>query len=218
MKDRKIIIPKDLLILLILATVLNLGRFSFFDKGSFLFLFWNMFLAFVPFMISSWMVWYQKRPTMYLPFMIAGFIGWLLFFPNAPYLITDLIHTGRVMIVPVFYDLLVLFSSALVGLSFSFYSLSHIEGLIRVKFSKRNTHAILIGILLVSSFGIYLGRFIRFNSWNVVTDHTTLFSKIWAIISRPYAHQEAYLFTAFFFFTIYMLYSAWKHTKPPVID
>ncbi len=211
-------IPKDVSLLIILATVLNFGRVSFFGKFTFLFLFWNMFLAFVPFVISSWLLWYLKNKKPYIPFVVAGFIFWIIFFPNAPYLITDLIHTGRIMVVPVFYDLLVLFSSALVGLGFAFNSLAHIEQIIRMKFSRRATHGMLIAVLFISSFGIYLGRFIRFNSWNVLTDHESVFFKIWAIISHPYTYREAYLFTGFFFFGIYMLYHAWKNSKPPVIE
>ena len=213
MSFRKIVFPKDLVILIILSTILNIGRVSFFGKFNFLFLFWNMFLAFIPYLISSWMLWYSDNKKPYKLFMIIGFVAWIIFLPNAPYLVTDLIHTGRIMVVPVFYDLTVLFSSALVGLLFAFYSLSHIERIFLKKFGNKATTLCMIVVIFISSFGIYLGRFIRFNSWHILTDVSSVFLKVWAIISKPYTHQDVYLFSTFFFFFIFMLYQAWKYSR-----
>lgn len=213
METKKIIIPKDVLLILLLVVLLSLGRVVFFEKYSFIFLFWNLFLACIPFFISSLMVWYVKQGRAHISFMVFGWIAWMLFFPNAPYVVTDLIHVGRIHSVPVFYDLTLLFSAAWAGLLVGLYSLSHIEELIRMKYSLGRTHAIIVGILLISSFGMYLGRFIRFNSWNVLTNPEPLFGKVWDIISRPYAHQDTYVFTLFFFIFMYLFYNAWKYGR-----
>lgn len=209
----KIKIPKSITSLLILALVLNILRIFLFDTMSFAYMFWNIFLAFIPFFISSVLIARTDRDNLFKPFFIIGFVLWFLFLPNAPYVVTDLIHIGRIRAVPVMYDAFLLFSSAAVSLLFGFYSLSHMEKLLSLRFSKKNTNIIVFLIILFTSFGMYIGRFLRFNSWDFFTSHNFLLSSVWKIFTNPADNINAYTYTLLFFCFIYISYVSFKNSN-----
>ncbi|NJO88137.1 MAG: DUF1361 domain-containing protein [Chloroflexia bacterium] len=129
----------------------------------FFFLNWNLFLAFIPWIFSSLLIIYpslQQRKI--LAFWVL--IIWLLFFPNAPYILTDLFHLKRNLVMPIWFDLLLILSFAWVGLMYGFISLWNIEKVLHRFIKKRWVTFISTSLLFVGSFGIYLGRYLRWNS------------------------------------------------------
>ena len=124
----------------------------------FLFLNWNLFLAFIPWLLSSIMMRspiLQERKVA----LFALVSSWLLFFPNAPYILTDLFHLKATGTMPIWFDLVLILSFAWTGLLFGFLSLWDIEKLM-LKFTSEDNIPLISGILLfVSSFGIYIGRY-----------------------------------------------------------
>jgi len=209
----KISIPKSIILLTILAVILNILRIIIWGKFSFIYILWNIFLAFIPFIISSLLLSFSKEEKLNKIIFIVGIFLWLLFIPNAPYIITDFIHLGTTHSIPVIYDILLLFSSASVGLILGFHSLFHIEQIIKTKCQK-NTASLFMGIIIIMiSFGIYLGRFLRFNSWDIFINHTILIKNIWKIFSQSTADMEVYLYTVLLFFFLYLSYNAWKCSK-----
>jgi uncharacterized membrane protein len=152
---------------------------------------------------------YKEKKLNKIIFTIGIFL-WILFIPNAPYIITDFIHLGETRSIPILYDILLIFSSALVGLYLFFHSLSHIEELIRTKYQRYTTSLIMIITLILISFGLYLGRFLRFNSWDIFINHSSLINNIWKIISQSAIHIEVYLYTGLLFIFLYISYRAWK--------
>ena len=209
----KINIPKSVITLAILAIVLNLLRIIIWGKMSFVYILWNIFLAFIPFIISSLLLSFSNEGKLKKIIFIFGIILWLIFIPNAPYLITDFIHLGTTRSIPIIYDTLLLFSSASVGLILGFFSLFHIEQIIKMRLSKRKTSIIIGIIILIISFGIYLGRFLRFNSWDVFINHTSLIKNVWKIFSQSKTHIEVYLYTLLFFVFLALSYKAWKYSN-----
>ena len=213
MRIREIKIPKSIISLVSLALVLNIVRIYLFDTTSFVYMFWNIFLAFIPFIISSILLIHTNKNNFFRPFFIIGFILWFIFLPNAPYVVTDLIHLGRIRAVPVMFDAFLLFSSAAVSLLVGMYSLFDMEKIFLLKFSKKTTNIFIFFIILFSSFGIYLGRFLRFNSWDLFTSHSFLLSSIWNIFADPVANVNAYAYTFLFFIFIYISYISFKNSK-----
>lgn len=203
-------VSKSILLLMIVAVVFNLLRIIIWEKASFVYILWNLFLALIPFTISLVLLTLHKEGTLNKIVFIVGIILWIIFLPNAPYLVTDLIHLGETKAVPIIYDTILLFSSALLGLVLTFYSLSHIEEIIRKSLSKRKTVLIMALIILLVSFGIYLGRFLRFNSWDIFINHYALLKNIWEILSQMAIHAEVYLFTIMYSFFLFFSYHAWK--------
>lgn len=209
----KIHIPKSLIPIIILAVTLNILRVVLWGKLSFIFIMWNIFLAFVPYFISSLLLAYSKEEKRNKFIFILGFILWILFIPNAPYIITDFIHLGVTKSVPLIFDTLLLFSSAIIGLILFFHSLFHIEEIIKLKYSSKVTSIIMVVIMIFISFGVYLGRFLRFNSWDVFINPTSLVSNVWKIFSDGAMYADASFYTGLLFLFLLMFYWAYKYSN-----
>ncbi|MEJ7659093.1 MAG: DUF1361 domain-containing protein [Hymenobacter sp.] len=95
----------------------------------FAFLLWNLFLAAIPFGLSAALTLAARPPGARLLLPVGAV--WLLFFPNAPYLVTDLFHLERRVGVPYWYDLALIMSCAWNGLMLAFASLLDMHTLVR---------------------------------------------------------------------------------------
>ena len=115
--------------------------------------------------------------------------AWLLFFPNAPYILTDLFHLEPRAGVPYWYDLALLLSCAWNGLMLAYASLTDMQQLVTRRLGWWSGWAFATVALLLSSFGIYLGRYLRFNSWDILTNPLTLFYDIVHRLLHPTAYS-----------------------------
>lgn len=213
MNTSRIKVPKSIILITTFAVILSILRVVVWGKFSFTWILWNIFLAFVPFFISSTLLFLFRENKLSKTIFIVGIILWILFIPNSPYIITDFIHLGETKSVPILFDTLLLFSSALVGLSLFFHSLSHIEQLIRTKCSKKVTSLIIVLIIIIVSFGIYLGRFLRFNSWDIFINHIYLLKNVWNLIFKGSNRVDLFLYTVLFSFSLLFSYKAWKYSS-----
>ena len=202
-----------------LAALLWMCRVYFSHTTYYGFLLWNLFLAFIPFGISNLLVHYQgkhrsqRHSTLINIVWWLLFGAWLLFFPNAPYLITDIIHLSPRHRVPLWYDAALLFIAALTGLWAGCLSLLQMEGLWLQRFPKINANLFVIGVLLLCGFGIYLGRVMRFNSWDVINNPIGLASVILKRLSLPWQHLRTWSVTLLFAAILWAGYSQVKNVK-----
>lgn len=217
MKLSEVIVPKEILLLIVFCIALNLLRVVMFDTISLIYLLWNIFLAFVPFLISSTLTWHVHHAKVSSLELAVGAAFWLLLFPNAPYLITDFVHLGETPAIPMWFDILVIFSCAWVGLEFAYYSLLHIEDLLRRKFTELTAQLLILPILGFTSFGIYLGRFLRFNSWDILSAPQELFGSMLRIFLGQARFPEAFYFSTLFFAFLWVTYTAWKFKREALI-
>lgn len=202
--------PMDIFIVLIMVIILNILRLLLFKSDSFVWLFWNIFLAIIPFAISTYLLWASDKHKVNKIIFVILAILWLLFIPNAPYLITDLIHIGEVRAVPVIYDAFLLFGAGWVGIYLWLYSNTQIESLLLIKYTKRVTKIIMFFIIFLTSFGIYLGRFLRLNSWEIFSD-SSYFLKILHQKLIVKGDLKEYLYIFLFTVFLYGLYFASKY-------
>ena len=210
MKISQIVVPKDVLIISCFAVTLDLARVGFYGSTYFMYLIWNIFLAFLPFIVSAALLYHPLTKKYDYWVLILGFFVWLFLLPNAPYMVTDLVHLGHNYSGSFWYDLIMLFSFAWAGILLAFYSLSHIEKLLRTKYSHKITNTAIAFILLFTSFGIYIGRFLRWNSWDIVANPLYFFKNIADIIMNPVANRATYIFTTLLFIFMFVFYTAWK--------
>lgn len=171
--------------------------------GSFLFLFipWNLFLAWLPFFFSERMEAVQNKWT-----KVFWFCCWLLFWPNAPYLITDLVHLRDRQDVPFYFDLILLFSAAWNGLLLGLLSLQQVEKQMLFYWRAWKVRIITACLFVLCGFGIYLGRFDRFNSWHLVTQPLELFGRIISYFTNPSEHLHTWAVTALFASVLLLMY------------
>jgi uncharacterized membrane protein len=179
--------------LLILMTLfcfaLSIFRYYISDTKVFFFLNWNLFLAWIPLMISSFLLIFNIKSKISIVFAV---IIWILFFPNSPYILTDLFHLKARSSVPIWYDLVVILSFAWAGLICGFVSLLDIEKLLSAYFKRITINMITIFFLFLSSFGVYLGRFLRWNSWDVLNNPFGLFNDIIDRFINPLEHTKTW--------------------------
>ncbi|PKP15335.1 MAG: DUF1361 domain-containing protein [Bacteroidetes bacterium HGW-Bacteroidetes-23] len=141
----------------------------------FFFLIWNLFLAFIPYLISFFLftsVTFQERRSL----RIGTLLVWLLFLPNSFYLLTDFVHLNKFPDVPFWFDLVLVSSFSITGFALGLFSIRTIEKIIQLHYSKTQSKIMLFCILYLTAFGIYLGRFLRFNSWDLLSNPIDLFS------------------------------------------
>ncbi|EFK38084.1 Predicted membrane protein [Chryseobacterium gleum] len=197
--------------LLILMTVfcfsLSVFRYYISETKVFLFLNWNLFLAWIPLLLSSLVLAFNIRSRISLAFII---IIWILFFPNSPYILTDLFHLRARNEIPIWYDLVVILSYAWTGLICGFISLKDIEQRLS-DYARRNfITGLIIFFLFMSSFGVYLGRFLRWNSWDVLNNPFGLFSDIVVRFIYPMEYTKTWGITALIGMMLNFMYFTFK--------
>ncbi len=191
-----------LLAALLLSSMMSIGiyagRVAYSGHWSFFFLSWNLFLAWIP-LCSALALWHlnqRKRGSNLL--YLALFLCWLIFFPNSPYLVTDLIHLAKRQNVPLWYDMMLIFSYAWNGLILGFTSLWIVQEFVQTRFGKVASWLVVSFSLAASGFGIYLGRFLRWNSWDLFVDPRGLAVVILDRVANPLAYRQTLAVTLLF--------------------
>ncbi|MFO7635654.1 MAG: DUF1361 domain-containing protein [Caldilinea sp.] len=195
-----------------LSITMFLARAWYTDTLVFFFLNWNLFLAWVPFVLASMLAALaQRRPRPRL-FLVMLLGTWLLFFPNAPYIISDLMHLASRQGVPIWYDAILIFSYAWNGLLLGFASLWLVQQVIADRFGAVVGWLFAMSSLLAAGFGIYLGRFQRWNSWDLFVNPLDLATDIVHGLLNPWAYPRAIVVTLLFasfmaiaYSTVYLL-------------
>jgi uncharacterized membrane protein len=183
--------------------VMIIARMIYSGKYAFVFLVWNLFLAWLPFVISAGFKKIQHKQKWQ---QVLAFFIWLLFFPNALYIVTDLIHLDLETTVPKWFDAILLFTSCITGLLMAFISLLRVEKYLSCHFSSRMVNAQVIFILFAASFGVYLGRFLRWNSWDIVSNPFALLFSIIQHFVFPLQHLQTWGVTVMLTILFYLLY------------
>ena len=162
----------------------------------FMFLMWNLFLAFFPLGIVLVLrdldqsgVLGRGRRNRLVSWLMVG--GWLLFMPNAPYIITDLFHLRMTDANLVWFDTLMIFVAAVTGLLAGLYSTLLAHRTLKTLAGSLPAWALIMACQGLAGFGIYLGRYIRWNSWDMVTQPMLLTRSLWASLHDPLAQKVA---------------------------
>ncbi|MBC8046692.1 MAG: DUF1361 domain-containing protein [Fimbriimonadaceae bacterium] len=156
------------------------ARLIYVGQKEYIFLCKNLFLAWMPYAIAL-LIKRTTEQTVYIKKLLY-FILWLLFFPNSAYIITDIYHLDEYKSVPQWFDLLMLLSFSWAGLVWGFMSLQIVQ---QRFFEKRRVKANIIFIITVfflTGVGIYLGRYERWNSWDVLFDVHYLYERSYEIL------------------------------------
>ena len=174
------------------------------------FLVWNVFLAIIPYIITMYLS--DKKKLNKISFAIV-FVIWLTFLPNAPYIITDLFHLSTSAFKNIWIDTLVISTFAITGMLLFYFSLFQMKTLLLAFFSRKKSESIIIVIMFLSAFGVYIGRFLRYNSWEILSQPLKLFSDILNMIIHPIENQDVWLFTISFTLFLWLGYSVLNRIK-----
>jgi len=165
-------------------------------SGYYRFLLGNLFLASIPLFLSTLLL-VAERWRVHWTIKLIVFGLWLLFLPNAPYILTDLLHLPRANQAPAWYDLALLLSCAGTGLLMGYLSLIDVQAIVARSFSAVVGWLFALVSLMLNGFAIYLGRFLRWNSWDVLIMPTRLFYIAGGLL-HPFSNTRAYSVTLVF--------------------
>ncbi len=212
------------------AIALILVRMAISNSLKYVFLPWNLLLAIIPLFISNTFFVQPKTyfKTIQLPIknkLIITFLNfvnkktkllntvicclifciWLLFLPNAPYIITDMLHLKERAPIPLYFDITLVFVFASLGLVFFIASVMQMENYWQKHFK---LSVILFYVLAfgLCSFGIYLGRFGRFNSWNIINNPFDLLYQIADRFIYPLQHPRTWAVTLLYSCLLFFVY------------
>ncbi len=194
----------------LVCILLVVARIAYSDTRGNTGLIWNLFLAWIPFVLAysahaiSW-----RRNWLYLVIPAVAFL-WLIFFPNAPYMLTDLQDLARDRGgAPLWYDVIIVGWSSWTGMLLGVISLYLMQDIIFRAFGRFAGWAFVIIISGLSSFAMYIGRFVRLNSWDILQNPAETTVEILGLIIDPSKRLAAFtiLYTLFFLFIFLLLYS-----------
>jgi uncharacterized membrane protein len=174
-------------------------------------LIWNLILAWIPLIFSllAYVSTISQKPILYIIILVSTIV-WLLFFPNAPYIITDFQYLSLVRdSVPVWYDVILLVWFAWTGLLLGIVSLYLMQEIVKRVLGSSMSWLFVVVSIGLGSYGIYLGRFDRWNSWDVFENPRTFIFDLITTFRHPLGNLYLLGFTllfALFFFFIYLFH------------
>jgi uncharacterized membrane protein len=201
------------------SVAMVIARMAWMRDSHYAFLIWNLFLAWIP-MAFALLARDHQKENVNPGWRFVAFGGaWLLFFPNAPYIFTDIVHL-KLFYSHFWTDLMLILINALTGLIVGFVSLYLMQSAVRRMAGDLASWLFIVAVALLSGFGICLGRFLRLNSWDVIAPGK-MFHLIgnWATQPAVFSSSMAFsmMFAAFVFVAYLMLY-ALTHLSPPQMN
>jgi uncharacterized membrane protein len=165
--NERLLVLAGLAVASALCIAAELLRERHYGAVDFRFLLWNLFLAWIPLLITLG-VYDLYRRGVRLALLAPAVALWLLFLPNAPYIVTDFVHLEAGGPAPLWFDGLVLSAFAWTGMVLGFVSLYLMHAVVRHRLGARAGWAGVTGALALASVGVFLGRFLQWNSWDLV--------------------------------------------------
>lgn len=177
------------------------------DSRRYDFLIWNLFLAWLPLGFAWWLVLRLRRSEWQQPFNLLLSALWLGFLPNSFYLISDLIHLEVTGEVSLLYDVVLMCSFIFNGYVAGLISMYLVHRELIKRAGRLSAHAVMGTVLLACSFAIYLGRNLRWNTWDVLINPGGILFDVSDRVINPASHPQAFVTTATFFVLLASVYA-----------
>lgn len=172
----------------------------------FWFLIWNLFLAWLPLLFAWLLVTRLKKSQWKQPRNVLLTVLWLGFLPNSFYLVSDLIHLHMTGEVNILYDAVMFTSFIFNGYAAGFMSLYLVHRAMVERLTYRRVNLAVGGVLLACSFAIYLGRVLRWNTWDVLLNPAGVLFDLSEQFVNPIAHPQVFMTTITFFLLLGSMY------------
>jgi uncharacterized membrane protein len=203
----------SLIYISLLALALSIYRILVTHTDKYWFLVWNLILAWVP-LVFAWLL-HRRTPKgifwSWRNFVLM--IVWLLFLPNAFYLITDFIHLQSTSGISLMFDVVLFSVYGWCGFILGYSSLLLVHQATYKRFGLK-AHWLAVGALLLSGFAIYLGRYLRWNSWDIITNPFGLLFDVSDSIVNPSVNSLSLGTTLLFFAFLSSIYMVlWNGVK-----
>lgn len=167
---------------------------------SYIFLAWNLILAWIPYLASLLAgAVYLHRPAGWWRALAPAAV-WLAFFPNAPYLVTDLVHLTSRRGDPwlFWFDIVLLATFAWTGCVLGVASLRGMQALVTSLAGWAAGWLFVLGATGLGGVGIYVGRFLRWNSWDLLANPGAILATVVAVLDDPAGYRRPWAMCALF--------------------
>ena len=198
-------------VLLITASIISVtlvklhGRITGVENYSFLV--WNLFLAWIPYFASLAAYFSMRHRVTFFLVMPVCTLVWLVFFPNSSYLLTDFQHLAITNLSsPLWFDVIILLWFAWTGLLIGIGSLYQMQEIVTLTFNPIWGWIFAIVVTSLSSVGVYMGRFLRWNSWDILQDPLPIAKDVYGIVRHPRSNLPTYVFTILFTLLFLFIY------------
>ncbi|MDI9363447.1 MAG: DUF1361 domain-containing protein [Flavobacterium sp.] len=202
-------ISKMLILSILFTLVLVVARIVYTSNFSYIFYGWNLLLATVPLLCSSRL---QKHTSIGFTTILLLAL-WLLFLPNAPYVITDIFHYKLREPIPMWYDLLIVTTGAWNGLLLGIVSLMQVDKFLQNFWGKVWVQGFVFSSLMLCGYGVYIGRYSRYNSWDIVTKPQYILLDSLHQIRHPFQNYHVWAFTGLFGIMLTIVYLTLQQLK-----
>ncbi len=175
---------------------------------------WNLFLAWIPYLVSVFSAWLQRNYPGRWWLHLLPLAIWMVFFPNAPYIVTDFLHLAQRPSIPLWYDILMLATFSWTGLFLAIASLRTYQIIIKSYLGVLFSWLFALGALFLGGLGIYLGRFERWNTWDLLFHSKSILADISSRLSNPFDNLRFFGFTILFsafLFVCYFMFVSIRH-------
>jgi uncharacterized membrane protein len=190
----------------LLSVMLYLLRVAGTGSWRYWYMTWNLFLGWLPLLFAWGLVRHLQKKRWLDPQGIALTVLWLLFLPNSFYLVSDLIHLETTGEINILFDAVMFFSFIVNGYIAGMWSVYIVQRQLKRRLDEATTVALVTGVFLLCGFAIYLGRTLRWNTWDVfVNPAGVLFDASEGIIN-PLSHPQVLVTTGSFFLLISSIY------------
>jgi uncharacterized membrane protein len=206
------------LLILVVSTLVSAGLFSYGawrnHNLAYNYLLWNLALAWLPLIFAVRLVSLLKRKLWSSWEALGVSVLWLVFLPNSFYMVSDFIHLQEVRRVDILYDAVMFTSFIYTGVVLGFSSVYLIHMQLRRRLSVRAAAAWVTATLLICSAAVYVGRDLRWNSWDVLTNPGGLLFDIANRLQHLSAYPQMLVTIGSFFVLLASMYSlAWYGTR-----
>lgn len=176
----------------------------------------NLVLAWIPYILSAWICRLYERTGRWNVGIVVMGLAWLFFYPNCSYIITDLVHIGYFSKPSkpnlLYYDISINALGAINGWLLGVLSLYRLHRLIRMRHNAIGAHIFALCVLLLSSIGVYLGRFLRWNSWDLINRPLHIVADTITALSNPNSQQFIIVFALVTGCLYYLMYGFKRST------
>jgi uncharacterized membrane protein len=184
LSDRRLAVIASLAVLSLFAVAMIVFRILYTGSPEHSGIAWNLALAWIPLALAL-IVYERTRSGPFTPALGAISALWLLFLPNAPYIVTDFVHLSADSPAPLWLDGVELSAFAWTGMLLGFVSLYLVHAVARHRFGPAPSWIGVLGVLALVSVGVYLGRVKRWNSWDLLTQPGARLAQLQAHLGDP---------------------------------
>ncbi|HSD56103.1 MAG TPA: DUF1361 domain-containing protein [Candidatus Saccharimonadales bacterium] len=172
---------------------------------------WNLMLAWLALIVTLWL----ERTIHHNPwsswYALAVTMLWLGLLPNTFYMISDFVHIQEISRVDLLYDVVMFTLFIFNGVFLGFLSLFIVHRELAKRITSRAANTCIGIIILLCSFAIYIGRELRWNTWDILTNPSSLLFDVSDRVLNPREHPQAFTTTLSFFVLLTTLYAVMWH-------